>query len=50
VTDVVDRYREAGARELIVPDTTLGPLAACKDTCDRFMDEVAAHFREEPDE
>lgn len=50
VTDVVGRYREAGAHELIVPDATLGPLGACKETCDLFIEEVATHFPEEPDE
>ena len=45
VTDIVGRYRDAGADELIVPDATLGPLAAGKETCDLFIDEVAAHFR-----
>jgi F420-dependent oxidoreductase-like protein len=45
VTDIVGRYREAGADELIVPDSTLGPLPSRKDTCDRFMEEVAVHFR-----
>jgi F420-dependent oxidoreductase-like protein len=45
VADTVGRYRDAGAGELIVPDSTLGPLAARKDTCDQFIEEVAAHFR-----
>jgi F420-dependent oxidoreductase-like protein len=45
VTDIVGRYRDAGAGELIIPDSTLGPLAARKDTCDHFIEEVAAHFR-----
>jgi len=45
VTDIVGRYRDAGADELIVPDATLGPLAAGKETCDLFIDEVAAHLR-----
>jgi F420-dependent oxidoreductase-like protein len=44
VTDVVDRYREAGAGELVVPDS-MAPLAEWKDTCDMFMDQVARHFR-----
>jgi len=34
VVDIVGRYREAGARELIIPDFTLGSLARAKDTCD----------------
>jgi F420-dependent oxidoreductase-like protein len=45
VTDIVGRYREAGADELIVPDFTLGSLARKKDTCDLFMTEVAPAFR-----
>lgn len=45
VREIVGRYRDAGADELIVPDATLGPLAVCKETCDLFIDEVAAHFR-----
>ena len=50
VTDIVGRYREAGADELIVPDSTLGPLAECKDTCDRFFEQVAVHFRGDNDD
>lgn len=45
VADVVARYREAGADELIIPDSTLGSMARKKDTCDLFMQEVAAAFR-----
>ncbi len=45
VSEIVGRYRDAGADELIVPDTTLGPLVSAKETCDLFMAEVAAHFR-----
>jgi F420-dependent oxidoreductase-like protein len=45
VADIVARYREAGADELIVPDVTLGPMARKKDTCDLFMQEVAPAFR-----
>ena len=45
VADIVARYREAGADELIIPDSTLGPMARKKDTCDLFMQEVAASFR-----
>jgi F420-dependent oxidoreductase-like protein len=44
VVDVVDRYREAGAGELVVPDS-MEPLAAWKDTCDLFMEQVASQFR-----
>jgi F420-dependent oxidoreductase-like protein len=45
VADVVARYQEAGAGELIVPDFTLGSLARAKDTVDLFMREVAPAFR-----
>ena len=45
VADIVARYRDAGADELIVPDFTLGSMARKKDTCDLFMQEVAAAFR-----
>jgi F420-dependent oxidoreductase-like protein len=45
VADIVARYQEAGADELIVPDFTLGHMARKKDTCDLFMQEVAPAFR-----
>jgi F420-dependent oxidoreductase-like protein len=45
VADIVARYREAGADELIIPDFTLGSKARKKDTCDLFMVEVASAFR-----
>ncbi len=45
VTDIVGRYAEAGADELIVPDFTLGPRQRRLETCDLFMEEVAANFR-----
>jgi F420-dependent oxidoreductase-like protein len=45
VTDIVGRYRDAGAGELIIPDWNLGPYERRRDTCDRFMEEVAAHHR-----
>lgn len=45
VTDIVGHYRQSGAEELIVPDFTLGSITRRKDTCDLFMDEVAAAFR-----
>ncbi len=45
VTDIVGRYAEAGADELIVPDFTLGSPTRRAETCDLFMEEVAAHFR-----
>jgi F420-dependent oxidoreductase-like protein len=45
VTDIVGRYRDAGADELIIPDSTLGSQAARTEACDQFIEEVAAHFR-----
>jgi F420-dependent oxidoreductase-like protein len=45
VADIVARYQEAGADELIIPDGTLGPIDRKKDTCDLFMKEVAPAFR-----
>jgi F420-dependent oxidoreductase-like protein len=45
VTDIVARYRDAGADELIVPDSTLGSMARKKDTCDLFIEQIAPAFR-----
>jgi alkanesulfonate monooxygenase SsuD/methylene tetrahydromethanopterin reductase-like flavin-dependent oxidoreductase (luciferase family) len=45
VADIVARYQEAGADELIIPDSTLGSMARKKDTCDLFMQEAAPAFR-----
>jgi F420-dependent oxidoreductase-like protein len=45
VADIVARYREAGAEELVIPDFTLGRMARAKDTCDLFIEEVAPAFR-----
>jgi len=45
VADIVARYQDAGADELIVPDLTLGSLERKKDTCDLFIQEVAPAFR-----
>ena len=45
VTEIVARYREAGADELIIPDFTLGSGSRRLDTCDLFAEEVAVHFR-----
>jgi F420-dependent oxidoreductase-like protein len=45
VAEIIARYRESGADELIVPDFTLGSMARKKDTCDLFMQEVAPAFR-----
>jgi F420-dependent oxidoreductase-like protein len=44
VAEVVERYRLAGAGELVVPDS-MAPLEQWKDTCDLFMDQVARPFR-----
>ena len=44
VTDIVGRYRAAGAEELIVPDN-MEALDTWIDSCDLFIDEVARHFR-----
>src|ERR1700722_40402 len=45
VTEIVARYRDAGADELIVPDFTLGPRKRRIETCDLFSEEVAVHWR-----
>jgi F420-dependent oxidoreductase-like protein len=45
VTDIVGRYREAGADELIISDATLGSGTRKKETCDLLMTEVASAFR-----
>jgi F420-dependent oxidoreductase-like protein len=45
VTDIVARYAEAGADELIIPDYSLGSGARKKDACDLFISEVAPAFR-----
>jgi F420-dependent oxidoreductase-like protein len=45
VAEIVARYRDSGADELIVPDFTLGSLSRKKETCDLFMQEVAPAFR-----
>jgi F420-dependent oxidoreductase-like protein len=44
VADIVQRYRDAGAGELVIPDS-MEPLPAWKETCDLFMDQVAPHLR-----
>lgn len=46
VVDIVARYKDAGADELIIPSFTLGSLNRSKDTCDLFINEVASQFRE----
>jgi F420-dependent oxidoreductase-like protein len=43
VTDIIGRYQDAGADELIIPGA--GSAARVKDTCDLFMAEVAPAFR-----
>jgi F420-dependent oxidoreductase-like protein len=45
VVDIIGRYQDAGANELIIPDFTLGPLSRRIETADMFFSEVAAHFR-----
>jgi len=45
VAEIVVRYRDAGADEIIVPDATLGTGSRKKDTCDLFMAEVASAAR-----
>lgn len=45
VADIVAAYRDTGVDELIVPDWTMGSMGRRKDTCDRFITEVAAQFR-----
>jgi F420-dependent oxidoreductase-like protein len=45
VVDIVGAYRDAGADELIVPSFTLGSTDRAKQTCDLFIEEVAAAFR-----
>jgi F420-dependent oxidoreductase-like protein len=45
VIEILGTYQAAGADELIVPDFTLGSGARKKDTCDLFIEEVAAAFR-----
>ena len=44
VVEIVRGYQDAGAGELIVPDS-MAPLAAWKDTCDLFMEQVASQIR-----
>ena len=44
VTEIVGRYRESGADELIIPDLAHEPWRAYADLCDEFMERVAAQF------
>jgi F420-dependent oxidoreductase-like protein len=46
VANIVGRYRDVGAGELIIPDS-MAPLDEWKDTCDLFINEVACHFAEQ---
>jgi F420-dependent oxidoreductase-like protein len=45
ITDVIGAYKDAGADEIIIPDFTMGSMARRKDTCDTFINEVAAQFK-----
>jgi F420-dependent oxidoreductase-like protein len=45
VLETIGRYRDAGANEVIIPAATLGGLSRARDTCDYFMEEVAAKLR-----
>ncbi|MDP6094581.1 MAG: TIGR03560 family F420-dependent LLM class oxidoreductase [Gammaproteobacteria bacterium] len=51
VIDIISAYRDAGVKELIVPDFTLGKLIgagqAKKDLMEKFITEVAPAFRQE---
>ena len=42
VVEIVARYRDAGADELIIPAFNLGPASRSKEICDLFMTEVAS--------
>lgn len=44
VADIVHRYRDAGAAELVIPDS-MEPLSLWKETCDLFINEVAPQLR-----
>ena len=45
VAETIERYREAGVGELIVPDFTLGPRERKLETLDRFIEQIAPQFR-----
>jgi F420-dependent oxidoreductase-like protein len=45
VVDIVAGYEAAGVDELIIPDFTMGSIQRRKDTCDLFIEEVAAHLK-----
>jgi len=44
ITDIVGRYQESGADEIIIPDLAHEPWRAYADLCDEFMERVAACF------
>jgi F420-dependent oxidoreductase-like protein len=44
VADIVRRYRDAGAGEIVIPDS-MEPLTSWKETCDLFIGEVASQLR-----
>jgi F420-dependent oxidoreductase-like protein len=44
ITDIVGRYRDAGADEIIIPDLAHEPWRAYADLCDEFRERVAVHF------
>ena len=43
--DAIERYAEAGAAEIVIPDFNLATLEEKKETYDRLMAEVVSHFR-----
>lgn len=45
VADIVAEYRDAGVKELVVPDFNLGAGAQRTDAMDRFIEEVAPRLR-----
>jgi F420-dependent oxidoreductase-like protein len=45
VTEILGRYREAGADEFIIPARPLGSVALTKETCDLFAAEVLPALR-----
>jgi F420-dependent oxidoreductase-like protein len=44
ITDIVGRYQESGADELIIPDLAHEPPRAYADLCDEFKERVAPSF------
>ncbi|MSQ30502.1 MAG: TIGR03560 family F420-dependent LLM class oxidoreductase [Dehalococcoidia bacterium] len=43
--EAIERYADAGADEIVIPDFNLATLEEKKATYDRLMDEVVPHFR-----